>query len=179
MIRGPRCIADQQGEALRIQWVGTGFASRGRLLQKAGSSMARLDQELAGRHTIPAAISRGFVWNGSLVADYNTSEPSPGKWVAIGTVMFWSARRNDGFPRWMLVGSGRSEQQAVAHLRARMVDANPPRWKIKCDPTMSPNVMVDEIKSEEMITRYVVPWEIEIDAAAEAIVVEANEIATF
>ncbi len=178
MILGPHCIADWQGEARRIQRVGAGFASRRRLLQKAGSSMVKLDQELAGCHTIPAAISRGIVSNGSLVADYNTSEPSPGNWVAIGTVMFWPARHDDGFPRWMLVGSGRSEQQAVAHLRARMVDANPPRWKIKCDPAASPNVTVDEHKSEEIATRYVVPWEVEIDHVAVVIGVEANEMTT-
>lgn len=92
--------------------------------------MTRLEWNHARRQVIPEATSRGIVSDGLLVAGYYTAEPSPGKWVAVATVMFWPGCHDDGSPRWMLVGEGCSEQRAVAHLRDRMKTANPPRWRI-------------------------------------------------
>ncbi len=127
--------------------------------------MARLERKHTQRRVIPEATSRGILSDGSLVADYYTAEPSPGKWVAVGTVMFWPARHDDGFPRWMLVGSGCSEQRAVANLRDRMKDANPPRWKIKCEPSTTATARPHQAAEAHIAGRFVVPWEIEIDDA--------------
>lgn len=115
---------------------------------------------------IPEAVSRGILSNGSLVANYYTAEPSPGQWVAIGTVMFWPVPQDSGFPRWMLVGVGRNEKSAVANLRARIKEATPPRWKIKLDPppaaSREPRVPADAV----VVNEYVVPWAIEQETAS-------------
>ncbi len=105
-------------------------------------------------------ISRGILSNGTLVTHYYTTEPSPGQWVAVGTVMFWPISHEAGFPRWMLVGTGRTEKLAVSSLRDRMHEASPPRWKIKCEPVLASesDEASDETRAES--GGYVVPWEI-------------------
>jgi hypothetical protein len=139
--------------------------------------MARLERERVVRQVIPEAASRGMLSDGVLVADYYTAEPSPGKWVAVGTVTFWLGRRGEGFPQWMLVGVGSSEQAAVAELRSRMNQTDPPRWKMKCDPSAQPAVESDDRVKTRSADRYVVPWDLQINDAESGASIDSNAMA--
>ncbi len=122
-------------------------------------------------------ISRGILSNGTLVAHYYTTEPSPGQWIAVGTIMFWQVQRDDGFPRWMLVGTGRTEKLAVANLRVRMREASPPRWRVKCDPVAVSTSEEQPRDTEPSTAGYVVPWEIGLEETTDPLGLKILEAA--
>ncbi len=124
--------------------------------------MATRDVGRNTREQAPEATSRGILSDGALVAHYYTAEPSPDRWVAVGTIMFWPER--SGSTRWMLVGSGLSQREAVANLRLRLRQSEPPRWRIKCDPP--DHKSITQRSGDVAPDRYVVPWEIAIDEDA-------------
>jgi len=106
-------------------------------------------------------LSRGIVSDGALIAHYYTAEPSPDRWIAVGTVMFLPEQPRSGSPRWMLVGEGSTERQAIADLRTRMIQYEPPRWRIKCDPPAPEFHRRNEERHDKTSGRFVVPWEID------------------
>lgn len=137
--------------------------------------MARQERVMLSQRISPQTSNRGIVSVGILVADYYTAEPSPDKWIAVGTVMFWPDHRGEGVPRWMLVGQGRNEQNAVANLRLLMSESVPPRWKAKCNQSPSRSAHVSDIVVRETENQYVVPWEIvtdDFDAVAQTVMSE-------
>ncbi|MGA7671398.1 MAG: hypothetical protein WBW04_13315 [Nitrolancea sp.] len=123
--------------------------------------MAKFHPDQTTREHAPEATSRGILSDGALVAHYYTAEPSPDRWIAVGTVMFWPETQRLTSPRWMLVGAGRAEPEAVADLRVRMRQHEPPQWRITCDPP--DRVVYRHFTEIQSSGRYVVPWEIEID----------------
>ncbi len=76
--------------------------------------------------------------------------------------MFWPAGRNDGFPRWLLVGTGRSESKAVVDLRDKMQASAPPRWRVKLE-TRDENRKARQASVAQVPDNYVVPWQIGVD----------------
>lgn len=57
---------------------------------------------------------------------FSTSEPSPGRWIAVATVQMRAAGARHQ-PRRMLVGRGGSEAAALTDLRRRIAEsAHPP-----------------------------------------------------
>lgn len=125
--------------------------------------MAHREREVRSQLSDTEISNRGILSSGTLVADYYTAEPSPDKWIAVGTVMFWPVRDAGGVPKWMLVGQGRNERQAVDDLHVRMSKSIPPRWKIKCDQAPSGSTHSADLASSDVGNRYVVPWEISTD----------------
>lgn len=73
-------------------------------------------------------VSRGAFNVRGLYVAFATSEPSPGRWIAIATVRGRSTS-TDHRPTCMLVGRGRTEAGAVADLRWRVMDSEAlPLW---------------------------------------------------
>ncbi len=122
--------------------------------------MATPDADRNTREHAPEATSRGILSDGALVAHYYTAEPSPDRWIAVGTIMFWPQPQRSGSPRWMLVGSGRSQREAVADLRVRLRQDEPPRWRIKCDPPDPKSHHPQFDDEHEAPGQFVVPWEV-------------------
>jgi len=86
------------------------------------SRCTRDDQESIG------VVSRGAFNARGLSVAFTTSEPSPGRWIAVATVRASSANTHQR-PGCMLVGRGRSETAAVANLRWRVTNSEPqPFW---------------------------------------------------
>jgi len=148
-------------------WVRTRFRFRVAAISGRQNPMAL--QHRRDMQESSVVVSRGILSYRSLVVTYYTAEPSPGQWVAVGTVMFWPTLQDSGFPRWMLVGVGRSERSAVSNLRARIKESVPPRWKIKLDPPAPVTSEPRSTTAASAAREYVVPWEIEQGA------VEARE----
>ena len=63
----------------------------------------------------------GVISDGSYLAEYQTHQPDPSHWIAVGLVtaadLTAGPRR---FPR-MLIGAGRSEEAAIHDLEARLI----------------------------------------------------------
>ena len=138
--------------------------------------MARLDSERSAIDRAPDHLmSRGILTIATLVAHYYTSEPSPDRWIAVGTVMFWPEQPRSGSPRWMLVGLGATEREAVADLRIRLRQNEPPSWKIKCDPPSHGAVHHRPGGELQKTGDFVVPWEIGADEGVLAAEFAAGE----
>lgn len=55
--------------------------------------------------------------DGGCVIEYYTSQPAPSQWIAVGLARL--AGRGEEEPRWMVVGTGRTEATAIMTLRRR------------------------------------------------------------
>lgn len=66
--------------------------------------------------------SRGVLHRGERKIDYYTSQPSSCQWIALGIVRLSAPVNEDDTTHQILVGTGESEQAAVASLKARFVE---------------------------------------------------------
>jgi hypothetical protein len=74
-----------------------------------------------GHYDLPLhAVHHGVMAQGNWAADYYTSQPDPSHWIAVGLV----APLDAGSPglRRMLVGEGRTEDEAIHALCARIAE---------------------------------------------------------
>lgn len=74
---------------------------------------------------------------------FTTSEPSPGRWIAVATVRGLTTGTGER-PCFMLVGRGHSEEGAVADLRWRVMDSQAQSvWPSRSEIIREANVVGD------------------------------------
>lgn len=76
----------------------------------------------------PHAEQHGVMIEGTYFVDYYVTQPSPGRWIAVGLVQPLRSRRGDSTLARMLVGEGPFLDEAIASLRERVRDLPGHRW---------------------------------------------------
>ena len=64
--------------------------------------------------------SRGVLYGGGQPIEYYTSQPSSAQWIALGVVPLLPEFTGDDATHRVLVGTGGTEQSAIASLKARL-----------------------------------------------------------
>jgi hypothetical protein len=63
----------------------------------------------------------GAISDGVYVAEYQTRQPDPTHWIAVGVVTSASASADGRTPPRLLVGSGKTEEAAIHDLETRLL----------------------------------------------------------
>lgn len=104
--------------------------------------MKRTSHTRSGTDPI-GVVNRGAFNIRGLNVAFTTSEPSPGRWIAVAAVRAPATSTSER-PWCMLVGRGHSEESAVADLRWRAMDSEVlPIWPSPSELNGEANVVGD------------------------------------
>lgn len=90
-------------------------------------------------------VDQSRMSGGDLSVEYYTRQPSPGQWVAIGTIAGSMLDNVAPVLPSMLVGTGVTEYAAIEQLRARLLELSPTRGEISQPPYVVDWAMTNEI----------------------------------